>query len=435
MTENMMEYIIKELKWKAESFKETGLVEVFNSGVVKSDVAIPQQLREDLKQAAAVFENVSKDEKDFHPGSDQKVVNLVHPSLFPVIFGRTRVLPDTVLGVEDCLDNAGQGEILPIPCEEEFADVGYPSQWLSDITLMSPKFQWLPCDVELTEDSHCRIMSYINNAHPVTHRDLYRVVEEILERVVPLWNESLTDKGSGQRRIKCNGVQRRDPTKPKPTWSGNKGPSYAEQKDTESNEEGESGNDEDEEEDLGEESNEDKREDEELDEDLYYQRLGEWEKSGPIILPEPDEFKPVCFPPGNRINLRENFPGTKLQVIVKLANIELTPEKRAYEGGSWHLEGSLVSNVAFLSFLRDTDHSRTSASAPRPSIIMTAKTSPKTHWPFANVEEVTLRTWVTPRTTTAFFKRFSVLALKSKAAMTRRSLRILGTFYVEKVVF
>jgi hypothetical protein len=28
---------------------------------------------------------------------------------------------------------------------------------------------------------------------------------------------------------------------------------------------------------------------------------------------------------------------------VKLANIELTPDKPEYDGGSWHVEGQLVS--------------------------------------------------------------------------------------------
>jgi len=30
-------------------------------------------------------------------------------------------------------------------------------------------------------------------------------------------------------------------------------------------------------------------------------------------------------------------------VIVKLANIHLTPDKPTYKGGSWHVEGRLVS--------------------------------------------------------------------------------------------
>ena len=34
-----------------------------------------------------------------------------------------------------------------------------------------------------------------------------------------------------------------------------------------------------------------------------------------------------------------NLRGRTLKVIVKLANIELTPEKPYYNGGAWHVEG------------------------------------------------------------------------------------------------
>ncbi|KAJ5698211.1 hypothetical protein N7462_000216 [Penicillium macrosclerotiorum] len=36
-------------------------------------------------------------------------------------------------------------------------------------------------------------------------------------------------------------------------------------------------------------------------------------------------------------------PHHNLQVIVELANIELTPDNPDYEGGSWHIEGQLAS--------------------------------------------------------------------------------------------
>ena len=39
------------------------------------------------------------------------------------------------------------------------------------------------------------------------------------------------------------------------------------------------------------------------------------------------------------LNLRKEY--RRLQIIVKLANIHLTPEKPGYEGGSWHVEGQL----------------------------------------------------------------------------------------------
>ena len=63
-------------------------------------------------------------------------------------------------------------------------------------------------------------------------------------------------------------------------------------------------------------------------------------------MPEPEgEFDPSKRSRsylGPWIPLRDKFRDSGLQVIVKLANIELTPEKPRYEGGSWHVEGQLV---------------------------------------------------------------------------------------------
>ncbi|KAB8244449.1 hypothetical protein BDV35DRAFT_382246 [Aspergillus flavus] len=67
----------------------------------------------------------------------------------------------------------------------------------------------------------------------------------------------------------------------------------------------------------------------EVEEDAYYEPLEAWDASRPIILPEPG------------VDLRKEFPGQRIQVIVKLANIELTPESPDYEGGSCHIEGQL----------------------------------------------------------------------------------------------
>ena len=66
-----------------------------------------------------------------------------------------------------------------------------------------------------------------------------------------------------------------------------------------------------------------------------------------IEQPEPDVFKPPTEPDPT-IDLKEEYAGSGLQVIVKLANIHLTPENPAYEGGTWHVEGQLVSFAPFL---------------------------------------------------------------------------------------
>ena len=63
------------------------------------------------------------------------------------------------------------------------------------------------------------------------------------------------------------------------------------------------------------------------------------------MLPEPGVFQPLEEPP--LFDLRKEFAANGLQIIVKLANIELTPEKPEYEGGTWHVEGQLVGFFLF----------------------------------------------------------------------------------------
>lgn len=64
-------------------------------------------------------------------------------------------------------------------------------------------------------------------------------------------------------------------------------------------------------------------------------------KGKTVIQPEPKAFTPPKGLP--QLDLLQRYRDSGLQVIVKLANIELTPEKPEYEGGTWHVEGQLVS--------------------------------------------------------------------------------------------
>ncbi len=82
------------------------------------------------------------------------------------------------------------------------------------------------------------------------------------------------------------------------------------------------------------------------------QAMEDWE----IVQPEPAEFKTpkkrllelteeekeqrgMPKEPEGLVDLRKDFGN--LQIIVKLANIHLTPDKPEYKGGSWHVEGQL----------------------------------------------------------------------------------------------
>lgn len=56
------------------------------------------------------------------------------------------------------------------------------------------------------------------------------------------------------------------------------------------------------------------------------------------------DFPPkwTAEPTTKPFDLRE-FP--QLKVVVKLANIELTPEKPKYNGGTWHVEGTINDDI------------------------------------------------------------------------------------------
>lgn len=74
----------------------------------------------------------------------------------------------------------------------------------------------------------------------------------------------------------------------------------------------------------------------------FYERRDAWiEDTRQVVQPEPGRFKPPREPE-HCVNLRKDYGDRGLQIIVKLANIHLTPEKPEYNGGTWHVEGQLV---------------------------------------------------------------------------------------------
>lgn len=147
----MVDWVIEELRYKAEIFKEAGTVIVYDGDVVKSDTAVPSIVKAALQQAIKVLEDIPEVYKDYHPGSDGKVLDLVHPSLFPLVYGKTRILPDSLIGLDDCLESCGEGIILPVRPGEETALANSSNTYSWREPLVPPyskHFQWLPSEVE-----------------------------------------------------------------------------------------------------------------------------------------------------------------------------------------------------------------------------------------------------------------------------------------------
>ena len=147
MTEKMLDWCIAELKAKAKAFQENGgLVSVFDGDVVKSDTIIPPDLQAALKVAVEPLEDVPKHIKDWHPGSDDVVLDLVNPSLFPLVYGRTKVLKEGLTTLEDCIQRCGEGVVPGTAGPYPYV---LPGRFL-DTMFYSERFQWLPCEVEIS---------------------------------------------------------------------------------------------------------------------------------------------------------------------------------------------------------------------------------------------------------------------------------------------
>ena len=86
---------------------------------------------------------------------------------------------------------------------------------------------------------------------------------------------------------------------------------------------------------------------------------GDWDPNNwPHVNPPqvPTAYEPPRPPPG-----APQLRGRGLQVIVKVAQIVLTPERPAYPGGSWHLEGMVNEHIA-ASLIAYTDSDNVEAS-------------------------------------------------------------------------
>ena len=239
----------------------------------------------------APLEAVPDSEKDWHPGSYGFVHNLVHPSLYPIVFGHT-------MGKVTGSDTA---TILDPPAIED-ADPKY----------VSHRFQWIPSDFSVGNNGKVTLTSpYINNIHPTRHGELYSIIPEILQRAVPMFERVLSNllqpllpmrvtTSPGGPRFGANGT-------PNCIWeNGLLWPNP-------SREDGYHGN-----------------------KDTLYagHEFGTpdvgWGYDGDL----------------QAMDSRMSLKGRTIQVFVKFANTLLTPERPEYPGGGkWHVEGSRASFI------------------------------------------------------------------------------------------
>ncbi|MFC8228555.1 DUF4246 domain-containing protein [Streptomyces sp. NPDC057287] len=282
LTEAQVRYVLAELvHYAALRDGRTGIEVSAVDGVWQSDTLVDDELGSRLREAVRILEQVPEAEQDWHPGSDGQVLDLVHPSLFCL-----------VREVSDAPERAWQS-----PSTNRYSTYEF-----------SQRFQWLPTDIDVRPDGHVDLRSYVNNVHPEAHHELTSVLPDLFARFRPLFENVLTDlRHPRPLRIEADpyGWYDSEPEYPDKSSFSDDG-AHAEALR------------------AWEEAHD-----------------GWWENRRPVI-PDAPAFTPP-EPPGEstRVDLR----GRRLQVIVKLATIHLTPDQPDYAGGSWHVEGMLNERI------------------------------------------------------------------------------------------
>lgn len=142
--------------WEQHLRRSTPDGVAFADGLVSG--ALIERLRKDVKQL------IELEPVDYHPGSGTRVRDLVHPSLFPYIEGRS-VLSNPALGRRKKKD----------PSRDRF---GRPFE--------RSRYQWLPTPFQIAADGSVRIDSYINNLDRARHAAAYDDLAALFSTALPL---------------------------------------------------------------------------------------------------------------------------------------------------------------------------------------------------------------------------------------------------------
>jgi hypothetical protein len=166
------------------------------AAVAKSDILVSDELHESLLAAFRTLKTDQASSPDWHPNSDNKVQDLIHPSMYPLVYRRSRVFEEEVVGVEDAIINwSGKGTVIP---GENTWVLGREDRFRYNVSgevppnFWSVKYQWLPANIAFQDDGTVRFTSYINNLHPTKYPQIYRTIEKLVETSLPMWDQCLS---------------------------------------------------------------------------------------------------------------------------------------------------------------------------------------------------------------------------------------------------
>uniref|UniRef100_K3WJB2 DUF4246 domain-containing protein n=1 Tax=Globisporangium ultimum (strain ATCC 200006 / CBS 805.95 / DAOM BR144) TaxID=431595 RepID=K3WJB2_GLOUD len=269
-----------------------------------SDTLVPSQLKAKFAQEMKVFEAKTKQERS---KGDGQVETLVNPSMFPCVFGKTLRIPENAVK-DPALFNGPADHMTRTMFDASTLVVniirGYYESGSGRGAYkrgdMRIKYQCIPTDFQVHDDGSVRMLTYINNVHPEEYADLSSSIEAIVGRFVPLFNRVLANA----RAIEEDTAYTRKKS----------GRDYRRRKNA-------------------------MRTNNALKRQFKLPRDDEYNEERPMI---PSLFVATedVYPSSSTL-----LNGKRIQVIVKVDEIVLTPETPRYDGDEWQIEATNVDQV------------------------------------------------------------------------------------------
>ncbi|KAJ1912087.1 hypothetical protein LPJ71_002783 [Coemansia sp. S17] len=298
LTDVEFAYVLDELEYYASLHSPGSNIKLSAAdGVWFFDTLIDAETMNKLRDYAAILESVPDRQKDWYPNDRSRVLNLIDPSLFPLIYSCSKLCRQTCMSPQAVLSLKDSGE-FPGSIEgwhnalnategresEYHLPTGHGRYW----SYTSDKFSWLPSEFRVDDNGTVTIETYINNLHPVKHAALYPIIAGVFSKLLPLLEQVVTDLVCPrQPRVKPDSSKYYESDEPLPNDDG-----------------------------------------------YYYEELILWKTRATFVHPQPEPF----VAPARPISPYK-LCGRRLQAIVKMANVELTSKRPIHGGKDWSVAG------------------------------------------------------------------------------------------------
>ncbi|KAJ2506226.1 hypothetical protein IWW47_001686, partial [Coemansia sp. RSA 2052] len=111
LTDIEFRYVLDELAYYSSLHPPGNNVRLSAAdGVWLSDTLIDAETTNLLKEYAAILESTPSRKKDWHPGNRSRILNLIDPSLFPLIYSRSKLCRQTCASLQAALNPKAPGE-------------------------------------------------------------------------------------------------------------------------------------------------------------------------------------------------------------------------------------------------------------------------------------------------------------------------------------